>query len=337
MLSLLPRHALSSFGLVLSIAGLSLLAPGCVADESIDETIAEDGPAGQAAQPITDGSPADIFSRQRAGFFMRAGCTGTIVGPRTILAAAHCQIVANDEIRFYTSTDLGNAPPPDPATVRFVQSVTIPSGVVPANGDLLDSNDKFADVAVVRLSANIPNTSSVADMNWVYPGTATWGTKVGGARTSALINDRGFLRMTFDQTDSGSDGDGGFYTYQDQTTPGDSGGPFYVSSRTIGTLYGSVGTHNRYASVPFHLNFIVSAMAYQFTGQIFATGYILNGEDLVTYTGRTQTACAYICDRTAACVAFNHYPSLGGVSNVCQIKKTFTGAAVLAGATAGLK
>ena len=337
MLSLLPRHALSSFGLVLSIAGLSLLAPGCVADESIDETIAEDGPAGQAAQPITDGSPADIFSRQRAGFFMRAGCTGTIVGPRTILAAAHCQIVANDEIRFYTSTDLGNAPPPDPATVRFVQSVTIPSGVVPANGDLLDSNDKFADVAVVRLSANIPNTSSVADMNWVYPGTATWGTKVGGARTSALINDRGFLRMTFDMTATASDGDGGYYTYQNQTTPGDSGGPFYVSSRTIGTLSGHLGAQNRYASVPFHLHFILNAMGYAFSGQILATGFILTGEDQATYAGRNQTACGYICDHTASCVAFNHYPNLGGVQNVCQIKKTLTGIASFAGATAGLE
>ncbi|MFO0593034.1 MAG: trypsin-like serine protease [Polyangiaceae bacterium] len=337
MNSRLTRPTLSNLGLALSIAGLSLLAPACVANEPVDPAGSEDETVDEAAQPITDGSPADMFSRQRAGFFMRAGCTGTIIGPRTILAASHCEIVPNDEIRFYTSTDVGNAPPPDPATARFVQSVTIPAGVSPSNSDFIDSNGKFADVAVIRLTADVPATSVVGDMNWVYPGSSTWGTKVGGARTSALINDRGFLRMTNDMTASGSDGDGGYYTLVDQTTPGDSGGPFYVASRTIGTLYGSVGTQNRYTSVPFHLNFIVNAMGYEFSGQIFATGYILNGQDQATYTGRTQTACAYICDHTASCVAFNHYPNLGGMQNVCQLKKTFTGAAVFAGATSGLK
>lgn len=337
MNSRLSRSALSTFGLALSITGLSLFASACVANEPLDPASAEDENVDEAAEPITGGSPADMFSRQRAGFFMRAGCTGTIIGPRTILTASHCGIVPNDEIRFYTSTDVGNAPPPDPATARLVQSVTIPAGVCPSSGDFIDSNGKFADVAVVRLTADIPATSVVADMNWVYPGSSKWGTKVGGARTSALIDDRGFLRMTNDMTASSSDGDGGYYTLQDQTTPGDSGGPFYVSSRTIGTLFGSVGTQNRYTSVPSHLNFIVSAMSYAFTGQIFATGYILNGQDLATYTGRTQTSCAYICDHTASCVAFNHYPNLGGIQNYCQLKKTFTGAAVFAGATGGLK
>lgn len=333
----LPRHAFSSLGVVLSIAGLSLLAPGCVADGSIDETTPEDEPVGEANQPITDGSPADMFSRQRAGFFMHAGCTGTIIGPRTLLASAHCQIALSEEVRFYTSADLGSAPPPDPATVRFVQSVIIPPGVAPASDDYTDLSGKFADVAVVRLSADVPATSTVAEMNWVYPGAATWGTKVGGARTSALINDRGFLRMTFDMTATASDGDGGYYTYQNQTTPGDSGGPFYVSSRTIGTLSGHLGAQNRYASVPFHLHFILNAMGYAFSGQILATGFILTGEDQATYAGRNQTACGYICDHTASCVAFNHYPNLGGVQNVCQIKKTLTGIASFAGATAGLE
>lgn len=333
------RQSFSPLGLGITSLAFALSAAGCVAEEPTDDDLGED--VAEASEAITGGGPADLFSRQRSAFVMRPGCTATIIGPRHVLTAAHCGTLPNDKVRFYTSTDLSIAPPPNPATERNVVSVMIPPGVDPATEDLTDTLGRFADVAVLRLASDIPATSVVADLGWIYPGSATWGSKVGGAPSTPDGSDRGSLRMIFDQLDTSSDSDGSFLTDHDQADPGDSGGPFYVSGRSVGVLFGEYGFgliwNNKYSSVPIHLPFILTQMGYQFSGTISIPGVIITGQNLTSLTNSPQTVCEYACDHTQQCVAFNHYPTLGALTNFCQLKKTITGYTGFPNATAGLK
>jgi hypothetical protein len=232
----------------------------------------DDAPAPVGAQSIRDGNLATAFQRARVARV--SGCTATIIGPRHLLTAARCQARVGDVARFYggTSTELLAG------VSREVDRVTLPSGIVTSTGDYLDSSNDFADLVVLRLSADVPGTSRPATLSWRYPGALANGFKVGAGRHNETANPAGVLLLKDDFTWTASDSGGFFNTHSEDTDAGDGGGPFFrnggqTSGQVFGVLHGDVSdgfgcgifpiaTCNRYSSVPRHLDFILDAAAY---------------------------------------------------------------------------
>ena len=208
---------------------------GCLEDGDLDEEAIVDEDD-DVTPRIKDGAAASLWARARMASL--GNCTATIIGPRHLLTAAHCTPSAGETAVFYTSTSLGYVPV-DFDVRRTIESVSYPPGVLPTIKDYTDNNGKFADLAVLRLSSNIPSTSAVATMAWIYPsGGDDWGTKVGAGNHDGGTNDDLDLRSTPDQTYSDNDDDGHFLTENAQVDGGDSGGAFFYSNRLLGALFG---------------------------------------------------------------------------------------------------
>lgn len=317
--------------------GLSAIfgATGCdPADGDLDEEafVDEDD---EVSLRIKNGTAASLWARARMAAL--GNCTATIIGPRHLLTASHCTPSAGEYAAFYTSTS-DSYVPANTSVTRKIESVDYRPGVLPSINDFTDNNGDFADFAVLRLSSNIPSTSAVATMAWIYPsGGDDWGTKVGAGQHDGGTNNDWDLRSTTDQTYSDNDNDGHFLTENEETDGGDSGGAFFFANRLLGVLYGDVfewEMRNKYSSVPHHLNWILTTMAYTFPGGT-QSGVIVNGTTSASPFANSSRMCAYICEKTSSCVAFNFNPA--NLLEICQIKSSNTGTLNMPGATSGVK
>jgi hypothetical protein len=312
---------------------LTLTALGCA--DMPDGVMDSSENVGEAQGAIQNGTAANLWTRARVASI--GNCTATIIGRRHLLTASHCVPAVGNGAYFYTSADLDYAPV-NWNTARTIDAVYYRSGVDAPNGDYTDSYGNFADIAVVRLSSDIPSTSAAATMAWSYPsGGDDWGSKVGCGNHDGGSNGDDDLRSVPDQTYSDNDGDGHFLTENEQTNPGDSGGPFFYSNRVLGVLYGDVfewEMRNKYTSVQAHLHWILTAMGYTFPGTT-SSGVIVNGTTSSNLFTSSSQECSYICDKTSSCVAFNYLP--WNVLSSCQLKSSNTGTSIQGGATSGVK
>jgi hypothetical protein len=306
-----------------TILMMGLLA-GCVSDELDTEELSY----GETEQSIEDGILASSFQWGRA--VRLKNCTGTLISPDTVLTALHCRPMVGDNVQFWTSaTTFGG--------LRTVSQVIIPSGtaILPLGQyDYTDSSDNHADIAVLRLSS--PVLRATATMAWVYPGSDKIGQKVGNGYHEESITFGTQLRQRSDYTHGNSE-DGEFFTNQHGTNNGDSGGPFYVSSKLVGVLTGGkwdLVWRGWHTSVSHHLDFILNAMDYTWSGTT-SNNVARTGELISTFFYRSHQICRYACDRTSSCEAYTWMDL--GVIRQCNLLSSVTGATSNDNAISGRK
>lgn len=235
-------------------------------------------------------------------------CTATLIAPRFALTALHCthHNKVGTWVHFYT-----DAAAFDPGLASKVVAVKRRPGTNAApDPDYIDTAGLRADIAILELEAAAPATSTVAILDWSYPGKWGFGRVVGaGNHDDADTNAGAELRYAVDVTNSADDDTGGFSTIADVVNGGDSGGPLYLTDRILGVLNAQlVGVSGDYTSVPAHLDWILGQIGYAWTHGA-SQAVVRRGTGLQIFDEATERMCQYACDHTA-CVAYNYVPSL---------------------------
>jgi hypothetical protein len=288
-------------------------ALACTAGCMTDEMTAEDEAAeivDETEQGIHSGGvTASTFQIQRAAILTNLGtratrrCTATVIGPSHILMAARCKPLVEERILFYSSSVANEA------SDRTIIAVNYPPGVNPNNGDITDSDDKFADLAIVRVSTPIPSYSVPATLAWHYPLDGNdEGVKV-GAGQHQLSSTPSLLRQVGDVTYSGNDDGGSFLTAGQHTNAWDEGGPFYFQNRVVGVLHGGVwewGNKDAYSSVPESLDWILDHNSYAWGGIRYMWTRISSGTMLDSFPAESEKVCQYACEKHSSCVGYSY-------------------------------
>ena len=298
-----------------TLAAALACAAGCMTEDlaTDDETgeAADDGDetVSETEQSIhAGGVAASTFQFQRAALLTNLGtratrrCTATVIGPSHVLTTARCNPQVGERILFYTSAQVNES------SDRFIDSVRYPPGVSPTSGDFFDTDNKYANLAIVHLSSPVPSTSRQATLAWTYNGANRQGTKV-GAGDHQTPSTKGMLRQIADVTYSSSDSGGNFWTAGQQTNTADEGGPFYYGSRVLGVLDGYIWEwvyRDQYSSVPESLGWIVQNMGFSWGRFVHTFREVGSGTIYQQLYVENQTTCQYACQNTSVCAGYSY-------------------------------
>lgn len=260
------------------------------------EDTAEGTEAITSQSSVATSSQTARFSLVRAG---ASSCSATIIDRWHVLTAARCRVTAGDHVYFYES-------PSGVSTLldRIVDQVRLRPGVVPIADHYVDVNGDFADVALLRLTRPIPESSTPAVMAWQSPPAPSEGARVGAGRHGGLSNPTFRLRTNTDLGMFPAVG-GAFFTSHTETNAGDEGGPFYRGGHAslLGVFSSAVGARDKYTSVARHLPWVLDAIDY---GGPFVIDGLVGVPTNATsgFVTPSSAVCAYACDNTAGCTHF---------------------------------
>jgi hypothetical protein len=300
----------------MTLSTIRLTCVGALA--SLSSCLATD-PTSSSSQSI-DGPYTDASTWQRLraiGAPVWNGCTATKIAPNFAVSAAHCGFSNGMTVAYYGSSGVGTAIPYwDSATIT---GVYLPPCVVNGkDGNKNDCSGLFSDIAVIQLDA--ADTYGVAaTLAWTYPGTNAAGQEVGRGLIDGNPNPNALLLQVDNQTSTSTDSGGSFWAQYARLDHGDSGGPFYVGGRVLGTAVGYNYSGALYTSIPQHLDWILTVIQYYWSGNAPASRYY-NGSMLEAFWS-TEQVCQYACDSRSDCQAYNYILSNGQ----CQLMSNVSG------------